>query len=124
MKLIRATTIVAALSIASITLGYADESASQKFSKEELHKLVREAHSVDQYRQLASYFRARQIKLQQQAQAERAEWQRRSQDISSVSMKYPRPVDSSRNRYEYFMYEAGQMDQEASHYENLASATK
>jgi len=99
MKLISATTIIAALSIASIGHGYADGSVNQQFSKEELHKMVREAHSTDQYRALAKYFRAQQIKFQQQAQAEKAEWERRS--------------------YEYFTYEAAQMDQQASHYESL-----
>jgi hypothetical protein len=124
MKLISATTIIAALSIASIGHGYADDSANQQFSKGELHKLVREAHSTDQYRALAKYFRAQQIKFQQQAQAEKAEWERRSENVTSIAAKYPRPVDSSRNRYEYFTYEAAQMDQRASHYENLGAGAQ
>jgi len=124
MKPINAIALIAVLSIASVGLGHADDSTNQQFTKEEVHKLVREAHNTDQYRALAKYFRAQQVKFQQLAQAEKAEWERRSQNVTSIAAKYPRPVDSSRNRYEYFTYEAAQMDQHASHYENLAGGAQ
>ena len=41
--------------------------------------------------------------------------------VAGMAAKYPRPVDSSRNRYEYFLYEAGQMSQQAEHYESLSA---
>ena len=124
MKLISAITLITVLGIGSLGRSYADESAAPNYSKAELHKLVREAHSSEQYRALARYFRAQQTKYQQQAQEEKAEWERRSQNVTGVAAKYPRPVDSSRNRYEYFTYEVGQMDSLASHYESLAAGAQ
>ena len=53
------------------------------------------------------YFRAQQTKYQRQAQEEKAEWERRSQNVTGPAAKYPRPVDSSRDRYEYFEYKVG-----------------
>jgi hypothetical protein len=81
--------------------------------------MVQEAHTEEQYKELASYFRSRQQAYEQQAQVEKLEWEHRSENVTSVAAKYPRPVDSSRNRYEYFTYEAGQMSQRAEHYESL-----
>jgi hypothetical protein len=124
MKIISAITLITVLSIALLGRGYADESAVPNYTKAELHKLVREAHSSEQYRALARYFRGQQTKYQQQAQEEKAEWERRSQNVTGLAAKYPRPVDSSRNRYEYFNYELGLMDSQASHYENLAAGAQ
>jgi len=124
MKLISATTLIAVLSIASLGRGYAEKSANSQYSKAELHKLIREAHTADQYSALEKYFRAQEVTYQQHAQAERAGWERRSQNVTSISAKYPRPADSSRNRYEYFIYEAGKMNQQASHYETLAAGVQ
>jgi len=100
---------------------YADQSAAPNYSKAEVHMMVREAHTADQYRALASYFRAQQSKFQAQAQSEKQEWERRSQNVAGPSAKYPRPVDSSKNRYDYFTYEAGQMGKQAAHYESLSA---
>lgn len=103
---------------------YADPSSAPQYSKTEVHRMMREAHTVDQYRALADYFRAQQQHFEFQAQAEKEEWERRSQNVSGPAAKYPRPVDSSRNRYEYFTYEAQAMQQQAAHYDGLASGTK
>ena len=124
MKRISAITLITVLSIASLGRAYADESTAPNYTKAELNKLVREAHSSGEYRALAKYFRAQQAKYQQQAQEEKAEWERRSENASGPAAKYPRPVDSSRNRYEYFTYEAGQMEHRASQYENLAASAQ
>jgi hypothetical protein len=86
--------------------------------------MIQEAHTDQQYNELASYFRSRQQGYEQQAQAEKHEWAQRSQDVTSVAAKYPRPVDSSKNRYEYFTYEAGKMSEQAAHYERLAGKTQ
>lgn len=122
MKPISAITLITVLSIASLGHAYADESTAPNYTKSELNKLVREAHSSEQYRVLAKYFRAQQAKYQQQAQEEKTEWERRSENVTGPAAKFPRPVDSSRNRYEYFNYEAGQMEHRASQYENLAAS--
>jgi hypothetical protein len=84
--------------------------------------MIRGARSTQQYQQLATYFRSRQQSLEQQAQAEKAEWERRSQSNAGAAQKYPRPADSSKNRFEYFAYEADQMGQQAEHYESLTAS--
>jgi hypothetical protein len=124
MKLISATTLIAVLSITSFAYGYRDDSANPQYSKSELHKMIREAHSPDQYRSLAKYFRTQELKYQQQAQTEKMEWAHRAENTTSVAAKYPRPVDSSRNRYEYLMYEADQMNQKAARYDGLAASAQ
>ena len=100
MRRLSTITLITLLSIALLGRGYADESAAPNYTKPELHKLIREAHSAEQYRALAKYFRAQQAKYQQQAREEKAEWERHSQNVTSVSAKYPRPVDSYKKRYE------------------------
>ena len=124
MKFISTTALIATLSIASLGRGYADDSANSQYSKAELYKLVRGAHSAGQYRALAKYLRAQESGFKQKAQAEKVEWDHRAQNVTGIAAKYPRPVDSSRYRYEYFIYEAEQMDQQASHYEALAAGVQ
>jgi hypothetical protein len=112
--------IVTLLVVLTTGFAYAESQASTEMSRAELQTMVRSAHSTLQYQTLATYFRFRQQALQKQARAEIAEWDRRSQITAAVTQKYPRPVDSSRNRYEYFTYEANQMGQQAAHYESLS----
>jgi len=102
----------------------AESSTPVKYSNSELKQMEQEAHTPQQYQALATYFRSRQQNFEQQAQAEKAEWERRSQNVTGSAAKYPRPVDSSKNRYDYFTYEAQQMSQQAAHYESLAANVK
>jgi len=67
--------------------------------------MARGAHTAQQYHVLAGYFRAQQQKFEREAQSEKQEWDRRSQNTSGLAQKYPRPVDSSKNRFEYFSYQ-------------------
>jgi hypothetical protein len=99
----------------------AESSTPVKYGNAELKQMEQAAHTPQQYQALASYFRSRQQDFRQQARSEMDEWARRSQFVSGPAMKYPRPVDSSRNRYEYFNYEAQRMSQQAAHYESLAA---
>ncbi|HUA93773.1 MAG TPA: hypothetical protein VL991_14465 [Terracidiphilus sp.] len=110
------------LTLAALVLvpGVSRAQSSQTLSRAELHKMIAAAHSPEQYHELASYFRWRQEVLQEEAHAELIEWDRRSQIAWSIAEKYPRPVDSSRNRYEYFRYEEQQMSQKAAYYERLS----
>jgi hypothetical protein len=102
----------------------AESSAPAKYSNAELKQMEQEAHTAQQYEALATYFRWRQEDFKQQALSEKAEWVRRVQFDFGPAEKYPRPVDSSRNRYEYFSYEAQKMSQQAAHYESLADNSK
>jgi hypothetical protein len=86
--------------------------------------MLRNAHSAQQYQELAAYFRARQSAFKQEAQSAKQEWERRGQITAGVYQKYPRPADSSKDRYEYFTYEAGQMGLQAAHFENLSTTAQ
>jgi len=85
-----------------------------QLTKAQVKQLARDAHTPEQYGALARYFG-------QQADDEKKEWIRRSQNIVSVAAKYPRPVDSARYLYEYYTYEASEAGQLAAKYDQLAS---
>ena len=92
------------------------------YNRSELKKMVRDAHTPEQYRVLASYYRMRQQQFANQAHDEIVWFARRSMNVSLPAAKYPTPLDSSRNRYEYFNYEAQRMSRLAAHYENLSAS--
>jgi hypothetical protein len=123
--------MVLALAAGSVA-ARAQSSAPVKYSKAELKQMRQEAHNAEQNQAMASYFRSRQQDFEQKAQEEKAEWVRRSQNVTGPQQKYPRPVDSAKNLYEYYAYEAQQMSQEVAYYESqgavhnesLASNTK
>lgn len=101
----------------------AQPSNSRNYSKSEVRQMIRDAHTARQYLDLAAHFRSRQQTFERQAQSEKIEWERRSQKVNGPAAKYPRPVDSSKNRYEYFTYEAQQMVQ-AEHFESLSAKSQ
>jgi hypothetical protein len=115
--------IAFAVVFASLTLSLsaarAESASPVNYSRSELKKMVRDAHTPEQYRELACYYRVRQQEFEQQAHDELVWFARRSMNVSLAAAKYPTPTDSSRNRYEYFNYEAGQMGRKAAYYENL-----
>ncbi len=115
--------ILCGAAVAPLTV-IADPAPAPQYSKSEIRRLIASAHTADQYRTLAAYFRSQQQHFEREAQVEKAEWQRRSENVSGPAAKYPRPVDSSRNRYEYFAYEAQEMDRQAAHYESLSAGAK
>jgi hypothetical protein len=115
---------VAVAVLFAISAGYAmcaQTTNNRQYSQSEIRQMIHDAHSAEQYQAIASYFRSRQQSFEQQAQSEKVEWGRRSQITSGPAEKYPRPVDSSKNRYEYFTYEAQQMGQQADHFNSLAA---
>jgi hypothetical protein len=73
------------------------------YTKAQLKELVRSAHTPEQYKVLASYYGGRRRSYLQEAVEKKREWDRRSQNVFGVFAKYPRPVDSARNLYEYYM---------------------
>ena len=114
--------MVTSLFVLAAAMAYAEPQSGTEYSRAELQTMIRSAHSPDQYKALASYFRSRQQALEKKALAEKAEWERRSQISAAVVQKYPRPVDSSRNRYEYLTYEAGQASKQAAQYEGMLTS--
>jgi hypothetical protein len=83
--------------------------------------LASNAHAPEQYRALASYFGKQHKDYLQQATEEKKEWERRSRNVTGILAKYPRPVDSARNLYEYYMYKATEAQTLESKYERLAA---
>ena len=92
------------------------------YSKAQAKQLMREAHSPNEYRALAGYYGEQQTSYLKQAAEEKQEWVRRSQNIVGVAAKYPRPVDSARNLYEYYMYKASEMGALSLKYSQLGAA--
>ncbi len=84
------------------------ESAQDKpqYTSAEIRKLAREAHTQEQFTVLADYYATRQRMYQRQAAAEMHLWAERNQMVNPIAEKWPRPVDSARNLYEYYQYEA------------------
>lgn len=91
-------------------------------SKAELAHLRQKAHTPEQYRALATYYGQQWAYFDNQAAEMKKEWERRSQNIVGSAAKYPRPVDSARNLYQYYSYEAEQAGVLQAGYERLASA--
>ncbi len=122
--MIRRLQALTSLLVLSAGIVFAQPQTTRQYSHVELQKMIADAHTAPQYQVLATYFRSRQQALEQQAQAEKAEWDRRSQINAASYQKYPRPVDSSRDRYEYFTYQAQQMSQQAAHFESLLASAQ
>ena len=119
VSMIRKILGAASLFVLAVGVASAQPQTSPQYSHAELQKMIANAHTPQQYQALATYFRSQQKLFEQQAQSEKQEWDRRSQITAATYQKYPRPADSSRNRYEYFTYEAQQMSQQAAHFESL-----
>jgi hypothetical protein len=90
------------------------------YTQAQLKELARDAHSSAQYSALATIYDNRQRDYLQQAADEKQEWIRRSQNIVSIAAKYPRPVDSARNLYEYYTTMAAESGQLAAKYAQLS----
>jgi hypothetical protein len=78
------------------------------FTQSQLKQMQRAADSPEQFKALAAYYAGRQAYYLQQASEEKLEWIRRSQNVMVSAAKYPRPVDSARNLYEYYAYMASE----------------
>ena len=92
------------------------------YTRTQLKQLVQNAHAPAQYSALASYFGERQNNYLQKAGEEKQEWVRLGQNATSAAAKYPRPVDSARNLYEYYIYKASEAQTLAEKYSRLAAA--
>ena len=118
--------VLAAIAAFTVSAGlaHAQNAMNAGMSQAQAEQMLHSARTVEQYQMLAGYFHARQLVFEEKAQAEKLEWDRRSQITAASYQKYPRPADSSRNRYEYFTYEAQQMAQQAAHFESLSTSTQ
>jgi len=89
-------------------------------TKAQVKELALNAHAPTQYAVLASYYGAQKADYLHQAAEEKKEWERRAQNVTGVAAKYPRPVDSARNLYEYYMYKASKAETLQAKFSQLA----
>ena len=122
----RSISLVLAAAVALVAGGtvLAQPSVQHNYTSSDIKQMMRDAHTPDQYREISTYFKERQQHFEQQAQSEKLEWERRSQNVTGPAAKYPRPVDSSRNRYEYFSYMAQQMALQVQRFDSLAAKSE
>lgn len=120
--------VIATLLVSALTgLGRAQADASSinqrapHYSHAELKQLIANAHTSSDYQTLASYYHLQQQSFQMQAEEEKREWERLSQNVSGPYAKYPRPVDSAHSLYQYYSAKANQMAALETHYQQLAA---
>jgi len=91
-----------------------------QYTSVQIRRMAREAHTVEQYTQLIDYYQSQHRLYQRKAAEMMGEWARRNEVIAPLYEKYPRPVDSARNLYEYYQYEATQASAKVALYNRLA----
>jgi hypothetical protein len=91
------------------------------FTKAQVKELALNAHVPEQYAVLAGYYGAQKADYLRQAAEEKKEWERRSKNVAVAFGKYPRPVDSARNLYEYYLYKASKAETLQAKYSQLAA---
>ena len=114
------------LSFAFASAGNAQGTASSPetdahYTKAQLKQLTLNAHAPTQYTALASYFGEQHEMYLQKAAEKKKEWVQLSQNATSAAAKYPRPADSVRNYYEYYMHKAAEAGTLEAKYSHLAS---
>ncbi len=91
-----------------------------QYTAAQIRRMAREAHTVEQYAQLADYYQTQHRHYQKKAVEMMGEWARRNEVIAPLYEKYPRPVDSARNLYEYYQYKAAETSAKVAFYNRLA----
>jgi len=91
------------------------------YTKAQLKQLTLNAHTTEQYSDLASYFSKQRGTYLQKAAEKQKEWVQLTQNVTSAAAKYPRPADSVRNYYEYYMRKASEAGMLEAKYSRLAA---
>lgn len=125
----RATVLITALSLTLPLAGMTQPTTqttnqTAQMSRQELHNLIKTAHDMGQYKQLADYFHQQEAKYRAEAAAEKLERDRRAQVNAGLMQKYPRPVDTAQYLYESYVSQADDAALQAQHFDQLASATQ
>lgn len=92
------------------------------YTPTQIHKMAKEARTVAEFTVLTDYYQTQRRMYQHKAAEEMHLWAERSAQITPLSEKWPRPVDSSRNRYQYFEHMADEAAALVDHYNKLADA--
>jgi hypothetical protein len=124
MKLNIFATCILALALAGVASAQSAASSAETgthYTKAQVKELKRNAQAPAQYAVLTSYYGAQKADYLRLAAEAKKEWVQRSKNDSGHFGKYPRPVDSSRNLYEYYMYKASEEGTLEAKYSQLAS---
>jgi len=89
-------------------------------SSSQVKQLAQTAHTPAEFTQLAAYYNVQQKQYSKKAAEEKLEWERRSQNTTGINQKYPRPVDSARNLFEYYNFKASEAEALLTKYTQLA----
>ena len=119
--------LVVAILLVILSVGSGSASATTpgdqpEYTSAQIRKMAKEARTVQQFTVLADYYQTQRRAYQRKAAEEMHLWAERSAQITPLSEKWPRPVDSSRNRYEYFEHMADESAGMVDHYGKLADA--
>jgi UDP-N-acetylglucosamine pyrophosphorylase len=124
MKLNLLATSLLSIALAGFVSAQGTEVSSDKAllcPHSHLKQMTREAHTQEQYKAIAECYEKLQKYYLQKAAEERQEWARISQNITASAAKYPRPVDSARNRYEYYLSQASKAGELSAKYSQLTA---
>jgi hypothetical protein len=113
-----ASTIIAGLTL--VTCSYLHASSLAPAGSNVQPAPTQQTDTTANYRLLASQYRQKEQVYRAKAAEEKVEWDRRKQITGSIAEKYPRPVDSARNLYEYYAAKAEQSAQKATEFETRA----
>jgi len=98
----------------------AETGDTPEYTSAQIKTMVREAHTVEQYTVIADYYAALERVYKQKAVDQMHLWRERSEMFTSLSEKWPRPVDSARNLHDYYQYKAAQSAALSGKYRRLA----
>jgi hypothetical protein len=123
MKLNLFATCILALALAGVASAQSADSSTETgahYTKAQVKELALNAHAPEHYTVLAGYYGAQKADYLRLAAEEKKEWERMSKNVSGAFGKYPRPVDSARNLYEYYLYKASKAETLQAKYSQLA----
>jgi hypothetical protein len=126
--MLRRTLLSFAVLVVALTAGTVPAAASTRpsdnpdYTPAQVRKMAREAHTVQQYTVLADYYQTRQRMFKRKAAEEMHLWAQRNAVITPLSEKWPRPVDSARNLYDYYVAMENDSAAKVAHFNQLADA--
>jgi hypothetical protein len=89
--------------------------AHPKYQRSELKRMVRTAHTSEEFERLATYFEDKEREFRNEAEDEKRELDRRLA-MPYASPKYPTPTDSARGLLQYYQLKADEFEQRATAY--------
>jgi len=124
MKRIALPSFLLGLALTTPLLQATEQQSSDdaQYTSAQVRRLAREAHTAEEFGQLADYYAIRQRMYRRKAAEAMDLWAQRNAIITPLSEKWPRPVDSARNRYDYFEYEANHCAELSRKYSQMADA--